>query len=98
MGGPGIESTKQIRAVHTAARIVIVTDYDDSRLRQAALAGACEYPFLSLGGPTMSHRASFFSTGTTRARAVLGAFLMYLSALPARSQQTSPPVQRPVNV
>ncbi|HKE27260.1 MAG TPA: hypothetical protein VKB88_33125, partial [Bryobacteraceae bacterium] len=76
-----------------------MTDYDDGRLRQAALAaGACEYPFLSLGEPTMSHRVSFFSTGTTRARAVLGAFLMYLSALPARSQQTSPPGQQPVNV
>jgi CheY-like chemotaxis protein len=40
----GIAATKQIRILDPAARIVIVTDYDDSQLRDAALAaGACDY-------------------------------------------------------
>jgi CheY-like chemotaxis protein len=40
----GISATRQIRAAFPAARIVIVTDYDDPRLRSAALAaGACGY-------------------------------------------------------
>jgi DNA-binding NarL/FixJ family response regulator len=40
----GITATRQIRILDPAARIVIVTDYDDSQLRDAALAaGACDY-------------------------------------------------------
>ena len=40
----GISATRQIKAAFPAARIIIVTDYDDLRLRSAALsAGACEY-------------------------------------------------------
>lgn len=40
----GIAATKQIRILDPAARIVIVTDYDDTQLRDAALAaGACDY-------------------------------------------------------
>jgi CheY-like chemotaxis protein len=40
----GISATRQIKAAFPAARIIIVTDYDDLRLRTAALsAGACEY-------------------------------------------------------
>ncbi|MGA8594636.1 MAG: response regulator transcription factor [Bryobacteraceae bacterium] len=40
----GIAATIQIKAAHPAARIVIVTDYDDTALRQAATsAGACGY-------------------------------------------------------
>ena len=43
-GLDGIAATRQIRSAFPTARIVIVTDYDDPRLRQAALtAGACEY-------------------------------------------------------
>ena len=43
-GLDGIAATRQIRSAFPAARIVIVTDYEDPRLRQAALsAGACEY-------------------------------------------------------
>lgn len=40
----GIQATKQIRAAHPDAWIVIVTDYDDRHLRQAAMdAGAGAY-------------------------------------------------------
>jgi CheY-like chemotaxis protein len=40
----GIQATKQIRAADPAAKIVIVTDYDDSGLREAAMgAGANDY-------------------------------------------------------
>lgn len=40
----GIQATKQIRAAHPGARIVMVTDYDDMYLRKAAVdAGACDY-------------------------------------------------------
>jgi DNA-binding NarL/FixJ family response regulator len=40
----GIEATKQIRAADPKARILIVTDYDDEKLRQASMqAGACGY-------------------------------------------------------
>ena len=40
----GIEATKQIRAVHPTANIVMLTDYDDDVLRDTALsAGACGY-------------------------------------------------------
>jgi two-component system NarL family response regulator len=40
----GIAATRQIRALFPSARIMIVTDYDDARLRKAARsAGACEY-------------------------------------------------------
>ena len=40
----GIEATRLIKAVDPAARIIIVTDYDDKALRQAALqAGAVAY-------------------------------------------------------
>ena len=40
----GIQAAAQIKAVDPQARIVIVTDYDDDSLRQAAMhAGACEY-------------------------------------------------------
>jgi len=40
----GISATRQIKAAFPTARIIIVTDYDDRRLRRAALsAGACEY-------------------------------------------------------
>jgi DNA-binding NarL/FixJ family response regulator len=40
----GLEATKRIRAADPSARIVIVTDYDDDALRQAAIAaGACGY-------------------------------------------------------
>ena len=40
----GIAATKQIRAADPIAKIVMVTDYDDDALRQAAiLAGACGY-------------------------------------------------------
>ena len=40
----GIEATRLIKAIDPAARIVIVTDYDDKALRQAAIqAGAVAY-------------------------------------------------------
>jgi DNA-binding NarL/FixJ family response regulator len=40
----GITATKQIKAADPAAKIVILTDYDDDALRQAAMhAGACGY-------------------------------------------------------
>lgn len=40
----GIEATRQLRAVHSEARILIVTNCDDSWLRDTARrAGACGY-------------------------------------------------------
>lgn len=43
-GLDGISATRQIKAAFPGARIIIVTDYDDSKLREAARdAGACEY-------------------------------------------------------
>ncbi len=40
----GLTATKQIIAAHPAARIIIVTGYDDKHLRAAArAAGACGY-------------------------------------------------------
>jgi len=40
----GIAATKQIKSAFSDARIMIVTDFDDPKLRQAALsAGAREY-------------------------------------------------------
>jgi DNA-binding NarL/FixJ family response regulator len=40
----GIEATKQIREADRNARILIVTDFDDTELRQASMrAGACGY-------------------------------------------------------
>jgi CheY-like chemotaxis protein len=40
----GLAATKQIRQSHPSAKIVIVTDYDDDDLRNAASeAGACGY-------------------------------------------------------
>ena len=40
----GISATRQIVAAHPQARVMIVTNYDDAGLREAARsAGACEY-------------------------------------------------------
>lgn len=40
----GLSATKQIKAAFPEARIIIVTSYDDKRLREAAKnAGACGY-------------------------------------------------------
>jgi len=40
----GIAATRQIVAAHPGARVIIVTDYDEAPLREAALlAGACGY-------------------------------------------------------
>jgi DNA-binding NarL/FixJ family response regulator len=40
----GISAVEQIRAADPAAKIVIVTNYDDNALRQATMrAGACGY-------------------------------------------------------
>ena len=40
----GLAATRQIRQHHPAARVVMVTDYDDEDLRKAASdAGACGY-------------------------------------------------------
>jgi DNA-binding NarL/FixJ family response regulator len=40
----GLAATRQIRRSHPAARVVVVTDYDDEDLRDAASeAGACAY-------------------------------------------------------
>ena len=40
----GIAATKEIRLAHPAAKIIIVADYDDLALREAAWsAGACGY-------------------------------------------------------
>jgi len=40
----GLEATRRIKAEYPEARIVIVTNYDDARLRQSAIdAGACAY-------------------------------------------------------
>lgn len=40
----GLMATRQIKAVFPAARVIIVTEYDDAQLRAAARrAGACEY-------------------------------------------------------
>ena len=40
----GIVATKRIKAIFTEAKIIIVTDYDDAGLREAAFqAGACGY-------------------------------------------------------
>jgi DNA-binding NarL/FixJ family response regulator len=41
-GVDGIEATRRIKAADPTARIVIVTDYDDDALHQAAIGeGAC---------------------------------------------------------
>ncbi|HXA05301.1 MAG TPA: response regulator transcription factor [Bryobacteraceae bacterium] len=43
-GVDGIEATRRIKAADPTARIIIVTDYDDDALRQAAMReGACGY-------------------------------------------------------
>jgi CheY-like chemotaxis protein len=43
-GVDGIEATRRIKAADPTARIVIVTDYDDDALHQAAIGeGACGY-------------------------------------------------------
>ena len=40
----GIEATKRIKVADPSAKIIIVTDYDDEALRQAAMReGACGY-------------------------------------------------------
>jgi CheY-like chemotaxis protein len=40
----GFAATRQIKSADPAARVIIVTDYDDVHLREAAsAAGACEY-------------------------------------------------------
>jgi DNA-binding NarL/FixJ family response regulator len=40
----GLEATRLLRAAHDEARVVIVTSYGDTRLREAARqAGACGY-------------------------------------------------------
>lgn len=40
----GIAATVQIKAAHPAAKIIMVTNYDDAELREAARdAGACGY-------------------------------------------------------
>ena len=40
----GLTATRRIRSFDPAARVIIVTDYDDDDLRAAALkAGACNY-------------------------------------------------------
>lgn len=40
----GIQATKQIKTADQAAKIIMLTDYDDDELRQAAMrAGACAY-------------------------------------------------------
>ncbi|MGH9873340.1 MAG: response regulator transcription factor [Pyrinomonadaceae bacterium] len=40
----GLAATREIKAAFPQARIVIVTGYDDTRLREAAqVAGACAY-------------------------------------------------------
>ena len=40
----GLTATRQIKAAHPEARIIILTSYDDDALREAArMAGACEY-------------------------------------------------------
>jgi two-component system response regulator DegU len=40
----GLTATRQIKAAFPKARVVIVTDYNDDKLRQeAAQAGACAY-------------------------------------------------------
>jgi DNA-binding NarL/FixJ family response regulator len=40
----GIQAARQITAVDPAARILMVTDYDDTELRRASMrAGACGY-------------------------------------------------------
>jgi DNA-binding NarL/FixJ family response regulator len=40
----GLAACKQIKAMDPAARIVLVSDYDDSAMRESARhAGACEY-------------------------------------------------------
>lgn len=44
VGLNGLEATRQITAAWPQAKIMIVTDYDDDELREAArYAGACEY-------------------------------------------------------
>jgi CheY-like chemotaxis protein len=40
----GIDATRQIIEVFPTARVIMVTDYDDTELREAAReAGACDY-------------------------------------------------------
>jgi CheY-like chemotaxis protein len=40
----GLTATRLIKSADAAAKIIIVTDYDDAQLREAArVAGACEY-------------------------------------------------------
>ena len=40
----GIAATMQIKAAHPSAKIIMVTNYDDAELREAARhAGACAY-------------------------------------------------------
>ncbi len=43
-GLDGIAATRRIKAAHPEANVMIVTDYDDAALREAAReAGACRY-------------------------------------------------------
>jgi CheY-like chemotaxis protein len=43
-GTDGITATRQIRAVFPEAKVLVVTNHDNPRLRQAARqAGACDY-------------------------------------------------------
>ena len=43
-GVDGITATRQLKAVDPTARVIIVTDYDQPDLREAAYqAGACDY-------------------------------------------------------
>jgi len=40
----GLVATREIKSADPAARVIILTDYDDEHLREAArVAGACEY-------------------------------------------------------
>jgi CheY-like chemotaxis protein len=57
----GLEATRTIRARFPAARIIIVTQYDDSDLRaEAARAGACAY----LLKDDLAALIRFFETGS----------------------------------
>jgi len=61
----GISATRQIRAADPAAKIVIVTNYDDEKLRRAAAsAGACGYVLKD----SLLDLRQWFETSTLEAR------------------------------
>jgi DNA-binding NarL/FixJ family response regulator len=62
----GIEATREIRITDPAAKFVIVTDYDDNELREAAHAGGASDYTLKDNLPGLIHLLERMSTGAGR--------------------------------